>query len=466
MALDIVRVKLEKSGELDSVHATEITTADEANNILRELIADSDREMLALLTVDVKKRPINLSVVSMGTVSGSLVHPREIFKAAVLSNASGIFLAHNHPGGSLVPSQDDLQVTQRIYEAGELMGIPLLDHLIITDRGYTSVRSQYGDLRRINGNLTAENVREGASGKTQQAKVKELTEQLEQGIEKLFQSDQYKIYLDTMSKFHNYSVNNTLLIYMQCPQASLVAGYAKWRDEFHRYPRKGEHGIRIFAPSPYKKKIETETLDEKGNRVTEEQEVLAMGFRTAVVFDISQTDGEPLPQLGVEELDGEVKNYAEIYQALEKLSPFPIVMEDIQNGAKGYCDMADRKIAIQQDMSQLQTIKTLIHEVAHAKMHDYYHQTENRKEIKSRANKEVEAESVAYVVCKHFGLDTSEYSFAYVAGWEGQDRNLLKDSLKVIQEAANEIISTVDRVIEPVSHEKNKERIKSSEMER
>lgn len=140
----------------------------------------------------------NLSIVSMGTVSGSLVHPREIFKAAVLSNASGIFLAHNHPGGSLVPSQDDLQVTQRIYEAGELMGIPLLDHLISTDRGYTSVRSQYGDLRRVNGNLTAETVRESASGKTQQAKVKELTEQLEQGIEKLFQSNQYKAYLDTI----------------------------------------------------------------------------------------------------------------------------------------------------------------------------------------------------------------------------------------------------------------------------
>ena len=289
------------------------------------------------------------------------------------------------------------------------------------------------------------------NGKDSAERMKEITDRLETGIQELFDSDRYKAYLTTMAKFHNYSFNNTLLIAMQGGQ--LVAGFNKWKDTFHRTVKKGEKGIKILAPAPYKVKQKMEKLDEQGKPVldkdgkplTEEKTVQIPAFKVVSVFDVSQTEGEPLPSIAVNELSGSVQDYQDFFKALEQASPVPIGFEDIEGGAHGYFHLLDNRIAIQEGMSQLQTIKTAIHEIAHAKLHaidpDDPEQT-NRPDSRTR---EVQAESVAYAVCQHYGLDTSEYSFGYVAGWSsGRELAELKASLEIIRSAAHELISALD----------------------
>ena len=289
------------------------------------------------------------------------------------------------------------------------------------------------------------------NGKDSAERMKEITDRLETGIQQLFDSDRYKAYLTTMAKFHNYSFNNTLLIAMQGGQ--LVAGFNKWKDTFHRTVKKGEKGIKILAPAPYKVKQKMEKLDEQGKPIldkdgkplTEEKTVQIPAFKVVSVFDVSQTEGEPLPSIAVNELSGSVQDYQDFFKALEQVSPVPIGLEDIEGGAHGYFHLLDNRIAIQEGMSQLQTIKTAIHEIAHAKLHaidpDDPEQT-NRPDSRTR---EVQAESVAYAVCQHYGLDTSEYSFGYVAGWSsGRELAELKASLEIIRSAAHELISALD----------------------
>ena len=289
------------------------------------------------------------------------------------------------------------------------------------------------------------------NGKDSTERMKEITDRLETGIQQLFDSDRYKAYLTTMAKFHNYSFNNTLLIAMQGGQ--LVAGFNKWKDTFHRTVKKGEKGIKILAPAPYKVKQKMEKLDEQGKPIldkdgkplTEEKTVQIPAFKVVSVFDVSQTEGEPLPSIAVNELSGSVQDYQDFFKALEQASPVPIGFEDIEGGAHGYFHLLDNRIAIQEGMSQLQTIKTAIHEIAHAKLHaidpDDPEQT-NRPDSRTR---EVQAESVAYAVCQHYGLDTSEYSFGYVAGWSsGRELAELKASLEIIRSAAHELISALD----------------------
>ena len=261
-------------------------------------------------------------------------------------------------------------------------------------------------------------------------RMKEITDRLETGIMDLFESGRFQAYLDTMARFHNYSFNNTILIAMQGGQ--LVAGYNKWRDEFHRNVKKGEKGIKIFAPAPYKVKKEVPKLDEQGqpvrdkdgNPVTEQKEIQVPAFKIVSVFDVSQTEGEPLPTLGVEELTGDVERYQDFFKALEQTSPVPMAFEDIPGGSHGYYHLTEKRIAIQENMSELQTLKTAIHEIAHAKLHAIDPEapvTEQADRPDSRT-REVQAESVAYTVCQHYGLDTSDYSFGYVAGWSsGKD---------------------------------------------
>ena len=289
------------------------------------------------------------------------------------------------------------------------------------------------------------------NGKDSTERMKEITDRLETGIQQLFDSDRYKAYLTTMAKFHNYSFNNTLLIAMQGGQ--LVAGFNKWKDTFHRAVKKGEKGIKILAPAPYKVKQKMEKRDEQGKPIldkdgkplTEEKTVQIPAFKVVSVFDVSQTEGEPLPSIAVNELSGSVQDYQDFFKALEQASPVPIGFEDIEGGAHGYFHLLDNRIAIQEGMSQLQTIKTAIHEIAHAKLHaidpDDPEQT-NRPDSRTR---EVQAESVAYAVCQHYGLDTSEYSFGYVAGWSsGRELAELKASLEIIRSAAHEVISALD----------------------
>ena len=275
-------------------------------------------------------------------------------------------------------------------------------------------------------------------------RLKALTDQLEQGVSDIFQSGQYAAYLTAMSKFHHYSFGNTMLIFMQCPNATNVAGYHDWRRNFGRQVKRGERGITILAPCPYRRKEEVEEDASDGSPATSVQWVQRMGFRTVTVFDVSQTEGKPLPEL-VKKLTGDVAQYESMVAALRSISPYPISMESFPGGAYGCCNFVERRILVQPDMSQIQTIKTMIHEVSHAKLHAPPEKTEELPQHKQRFVREMEAESVAYVVCQHFGIDTADYSFGYVAGWShGKDLSQLKASLELIRNTAAELIDGID----------------------
>lgn len=293
--------------------------------------------------------------------------------------------------------------------------------------------------------------------------LKEITDRLEQGIQEVFESEKYKEYLDTMSKFYNYSFNNTMLIAMQKPDATLIAGYQAWQKKFDRHVKHGEKGIRIIAPAPITQKEELEKLDpvtqepmldERGKPIMEEVEVRVPAFKVISVFDLSQTEGKELPDIAADELTGEVQNYEVFMQALTKVAPVPIGYEEISDGAKGYYHLEEKRIALQEGMSEIQNIKTTIHEIAHAILHDSDLNTPVKGEPKDRKTKEVEAESIAYAVSQHYGIDTSEYSFGYVAGWSS-DKGLkeLKSSLETIRKTSATLINSIDvRVAELEQH--------------
>ena len=313
-----------------------------------------------------------------------------------------------------------------------------------------------------------------ADNQTEKQKVQELTDKLERGLTELFNSDSYKNYLSTMSKFHNYSFNNTLLIAMQKPEASLVAGYKAWQKNFDRHVNKGEKAIRILAPAPYKIKEERDKidpvtqeimLDRDGNPQKEEVEITIPAFRAVSVFDVSQTDGKPIPELEAKELLSDVEGYQDMIHAVEAVSPVPIEMEEIAGESKGYFDREARRIAVQENMSESQTLKTMIHEVAHSMLHNK-EMEQDEQARKDRNTKEVEAESIAYTVCQHFGVDTSEYSFGYIAGWSsGRDTKELKSSMDTIRRTASELITGIEEQLEEirrdreVSQEQTKESI-------
>lgn len=295
--------------------------------------------------------------------------------------------------------------------------------------------------------------------------VREITDKLEQGIKELFESERFKEYLRTMSKFYNYSFNNTLLIAMQKPEATYVAGYTSWQRNFDRQVMKGEKCIKILAPAPYKAQEEREKIDPvtqkpvigaDGKAVTETVEVLRPAFKVVSVFDVSQTDGKELPDIIVDELKGTVENYEAFFDALRQESPVPISFEDIPGGAKGFFSPVESRIAIQEGMSEIQTVKTAIHEIAHAKLHavkpDEKAAPEDKKD---RHTKEVEAESVAYTVCQRYGIETSDYSFGYIAGWSSdKETKELKGSLETIRKTAAEMIDSIDAKLKVLLSEK------------
>ena len=306
-------------------------------------------------------------------------------------------------------------------------------------------------------------------------KLKEITDRLEQGIAELFDSERYREYLKVMSKFHNYSFNNTVLIAMQKPDASLVAGFSAWKNNFERNVMKGQKGIKIIAPSPYKIKQEMQKIDphtqkpiigKDGKPVTEEKEITIPAYKVVSVFDVSQTEGKELPDIAVDELTGDVDRYKDFFAALEKTSPVPIAFENIEGGSHGYYHLEDKRIAINEGMSELQTLKTAIHEIAHAKLHDIdlnAPKDEQQPHI-DRRTREVEAESVAYTVCQHYGLDTSDYSFGYVAGWSsGRELSELKSSLETIRSAAAEIINSIDENLAELQKAQDKEQTAGQE---
>ena len=293
--------------------------------------------------------------------------------------------------------------------------------------------------------------------------MKEITERLEQGVKDIFTSEMYTTYLRTMAKFHNYSFNNTLLIAMQRPDATLVAGFNAWKNKFNRYVKKGEKGIQIIAPAPIKEVEEREKIDkdtglavlnENGEPEMERVEYVIPRFRVTTVFDVSQTDGEPIPSLEVNELTASVKDYALLTAAIEQVSPVPIRFDEIEGEAKGYYSDIDKEICIQVGMGESQTIKTMIHEVAHAMLHNSDFMKQNGEE-KDRLTKETEAESIAFTVCSALGIDTSDYSFPYVASWaSGKEMKELKDSMDTIRLAAANFLEKLEAAVAERSAER------------
>ena len=449
-----------------------MSSPEAAVRVLGEWLSEMDRELFCVVNLNSNLTPINMNVVSMGALNVAYVHPRDAMKSAILSNAAYMMLIHNHPSGSMTPSKEDIKITDQIQSAASLMGIPVLDHIIVgrhqeffsirennvfsyqNDMQYTSDISK---LRWTQQSSVAESTSYGGQNSdVTELKMDTIMNSLEKGVHEIFTSEKYHIYLNTMSKFHNYSFNNTLLIAMQRPDATLVAGYQTWKKKFNRQVQRGEKGIKIIAPAPIKEKRRVEKVDEEtqeivigddGQPETEIVERMTPRFRVTTVFDVSQTEGEPLPTLGTTELEGNVVIYEDFMKGLEELSPVPFRFEDIGNGAKGY--YSEKYIAIQRDMSNAQTMKTAVHETAHTILHDRDIMQENGVS-KDRTTKEVEAESVAYVVCSHFGLDTSEYSFSYIAGWSSnKEMSELRNSMDTIRVTSSKLIEDItEKLIE------------------
>ena len=295
-----------------------------------------------------------------------------------------------------------------------------------------------------------------AKGVSRKEKLKRITEKLEAGVREMFTSEQYAKWLKTMRTFHNYSFNNTLLIALQAPNATQVASYETWK-KLNRQVRKGEKGIKILVPTPVKIQTEKEridsvtskpVLDADGNPVKDIEERYLQRFKIGHVFAYEQTDGEPLPELGVNELTGTVNNYSALREAITMVSPVPIRFDAIEDGAKGYLNASTKEIVIKKDMSELQTIKTMLHELAHAICHSRIMQIVANPP-KDRQTMEVEAESIAYTVCQYFGLDTSDYSFSYVTGWStGRDLKTLQESMDFIRGVSDDLINDLSAEME------------------
>ena len=471
---------------------------DVAIRVMNEFLSQMDRELFCIVNLQADLTPINMNIVSVGSLNEALINPREIFKSAILSNAHSMMLIHNHPSGNLTPSTSDIQTTARMQELGELMGISLVDHIITGRNGnYYSFRDkgEFPDSRvrfstRVEDiDLTKGMVTEATAPYEEVTDTKEkgdvrdiptvqtatiplpvqgkdmdsIMQSLESGVEELFTSNRYQEFLKTMAKFHNYSFNNTMLIAMQRPDATLVTSYKNWQS-MGRQVMKGEKGITIIVPAPYKKMKEKEVLDENqrpimgtdGKPKTEQVEVTVPHFKAVTVFDIAQTSGEPIQTLAPELLTAAVQDFDSFMQAIQKISPVPIRFDEIDGNANGYYHNADKEIVIKKGLSESQTLKTAIHETVHAKLHD--------KEImeslgveKDRLTKEVEAESVAYCVCSSFGLDASDYSFPYIAGWSSsREMKEMKASMDVIRKTAGEMIDQLTEELEIILEEKQK----------
>ncbi len=471
---------------------------DVAIRVMNEFLSQMDRELFCIVNLQADLTPINMNIVSVGSLNEALINPREIFKSAILSNAHSMMLIHNHPSGNLTPSTSDIQTTARMQELGELMGISLVDHIITGRNGnYYSFRdkgefpnsrvrfsTRVEDIDLTKGMVTEAtapyeevtdtkekgDVRDIPTVQTatiplpvQGKDMDSIMQSLESGVEELFTSNRYQEFLKTMAKFHNYSFNNTMLIAMQRPDATLVTSYKNWQS-MGRQVMKGEKGITIIAPAPYKKMKEKEVLDENqrpimgtdGKPKTEQVEVTVPHFKAVTVFDIAQTSGEPIQTLAPELLTAAVQDFDSFMQAIQKISPVPIRFDEIDGNANGYYHNADKEIVIKKGLSESQTLKTAIHETVHAKLHD--------KEImeslgveKDRLTKEVEAESVAYCVCSSFGLDTSDYSFPYIAGWSSsREMKEMKASMDVIRKTAGEMIDQLTEELEIILEEKQK----------
>lgn len=592
--LNNVAIRLVKEPPLHSDYP--LDNPGDVVKLMAETLKDYDREVFAVINLQADLRPINVNIVSVGALEQSLVHPREVLKSTILSNASCVMLCHNHPSGRLSPSREDIAVTDRLAQVCGLLGVRLVEHVIVgrgeeyysfhekgvmpipeikfttdlsnielggmkvaetttemkaamkvsftvaecgefhdmgeyhenvgsvkealeifkqipddrihgiptigirvTDTEHPEIfteidianakfvdmdvlgyvpeirdnkAAQYAIAELIHAMPEAEvrgevpkeiqkKVQMIESREKQADQLKEITDKLEQGVAEVFSSDKYKQFLDTMAKFPRYSVNNNILIMMQKPDAQICQSFTGWK-EMGRFVKKGEKGIKIIAPAPYTIQREQNKLDESGRPmmdhdgepIMESVEIKINAFKVVSTFDVSQTDGKELPSLSVDELMGSVDGYGTFFEALKQSCPVPMTFEEIPGGAKGFYSQTEKRIAIQEGMSEVQTVKTAIHEMAHQKLHAIELGNKNL----NRNSKEIEAESVAYTVCQHYGIDTSDYSFSYVAGWsEGKEMPELKASLDTIRRAASEMISSIDEKIEELMLQKTQE---------
>lgn len=458
-----------------------VNSPEAAIRVMNEFLSQMDRELFCIVNLQSDLKPINMNIVSVGALNEALVHPREILKSAVLSNASSMMLIHNHPSGSLNPSQEDIVTTDRLVQIGQMMGIPVVDHVII-GRGQEYYSFHERGTLPIARNQFATNMDQLTFG----AKVAEPTpgpatiplpvegkdinaviESLEKGMESFLQGDEarYRQYLQVMTKFHSYSLNNTLLIAMQRPDATLCNSYKRWQG-LGRQVRAGEKGIKIIAPAPVKQKRLREKKDQNQNTVLgangkpemEEVEITIPRYKTATIFAYEQTEGEPLPLLAPKELTASVENFDLFMKAIKAVSPVPIRFDDIQGGAKGYYHTVDKEIVIKKGMSEAQTMKTAVHECCHSILHDRDRMQAQGIE-KDTMTKEVESESVAYAVCQAFDLDTSDYSFPYIAGWShNHDTKDVKASLDVIRKTAGQIIEDMTEQLQLLVKERETSR--------
>ena len=507
-----VRIRLEESRSLISDQP--MSNPEAAMEVMRRELSGYDREVLCVVNLNNRMQPINFHVVSVGDLTQSIASIPNILKSGILSNAHAFLLLHNHPSGDVTPSGLDIQTTRRVVEAGKILGISCMDHIIVgggngmyfsmreqgtvdfadetismaaeeilrvgeeTDRTtggneHMAERDQREHLEQAAGsetmqsdqNIPGEEARADTGGKarpegerpaypSRREQLKEITDRLEAGVKEYMTSDvQFKKVLEAMSKFHRYSANNVLLIAMQMPEATRVASYTTWKTKFKRQVMRGQKGLSIIAPAPVKERREREVVDSRtgfpvlgadGKPKTEEVEVTIPRFKVEKVFDLSQTVGEPLPELDVPELTGDAEHFQMFIDALTAISPVPIRFADIDSGAKGYYHTVDKEIVIQKGMSESQTLKTLVHEVSHARLHD--RDTMKAEGVaKSAQQKELEAESIAYTVMFHYHMDTSGYSIPYLASWSGsQDTKQLKACMDTIRRTAGEIIEEMD----------------------
>ena len=457
-----------------------------------------DQESFAVAYLNTRNRVIDHDVVSIGTINSSMVHPREVFRNAIVNKANAVIFCHNHPTGDLTPSPDDHAVTRRLKETGDILGIVVHDHIIIHGVNRDNVYSfkQEGVMEAGAAYEAADRNGSPVSSTTGMAReatgaprdgVREIVQKLEQGIRDFFDGEKYRAYLRTMARFHRYSFNNTMLIAMQKPEATLVAGFNKWQEQFGRNVKKGEHGIRIIAPAPVKAIKSKERLDSvtgqslrdaQGKPLTEEVEMKLPTYRVVSVFDVSQTEGKPLPQLA-SPLHGDVNHFDSLLEALRRTTPVPIVMEKMREGLDGYFSPQQNRIALREGMSQAQTVSAAVHEIAHALLHNREQEypvmvnglenpviagspdagTVESVGKRDRKTEEVQAESVSYAVCTHYGIPTEENSFGYIAAWSGgREVPELKASLEVITKTVSNLIEDVDRhlaVIQRVNEVEN-----------
>ena len=491
-----VRLRLSEAGSIYS--SKEITNDVRAAEVMSDVLAQMDREYICVVNLDTKNRPINYNIVSIGDINTAIVPIQNIFKSTILSNSARIMLMHNHPSGDLTPSMQDMNLTKRIYQIGNLMNLPLVDHVIVAGgSGQTySLLENYPELFRMSEAVTQE-IMQGIvqeetavyggqrSGKvssagkdapngTHQYKTKEdrqkealddVSKQVEEGIRKVFNNDNYRDYLKVVSRFHTYSFNNTVLIAAQKPDATLCAGFNAWKFKYGRHVKKGEKGIRIISPVKVKETVQEEKTDpntgqpvfnEDGQLAATPKVVWKQRFRASTVFDIGQTEGNPVPenlQMELRQLTSTQEGFDAFMAGLRDISHRQFRYVELPEGPDSFYDADSREIVIREGMEPGETLKAAVREASQQLLFDR-EQAGNRTADKTPETRELEAASAAYIICDHFGLDTSDFSFPSLDSWSsGQDLKALRESGNTIRGTASQVIRSVEYQLQDLQKE-------------